>query len=1067
MHREISRHEKPFHTEQPLSLYLLTLLMALLLIADFWPAIVDWFGWTSVPTWPRTIGGYRWALAAAILGGARVFYGSVISLLDGKLGADLALAVACIAAILIRKHDVAAEVVFIGLLGEVLESITFQRTQNAIRGLVEITPRRCWLLREGQEIRIKTEELKVGDRVVVKPGARVPADGIVIEGTSAVDVSALTGESIPVEKGAGDEVLAGSLNQQGALIIEANKVAEQTVAGRVVQLTVAALQQKGTEERTADRLARYFLPAVLGVAAITFLVGLVIHSGFFGPTRAAAELGMWEAATVPALSVLVVACPCALILATPAAVIAAMGRLAGTGVLFKGGAALERLAQVDSLAFDKTGTLTEGKLEVGDILPCAGVAPNDLLLAAATAEQRSEHLIAQVILTEARNRSLVLEPLEDFLAHPGAGVTARTARTNYIVGTRRLLEQQNIPLSEEVDTLLAQLDATGQTALIVARDGHVLGVIGARDRIRPEAADVLTQLRNLGLTDQVILTGDRLAAAQTVAEQLRIPEVHAGLLPDQKAEWVANRLNAGRKVAMIGDGINDAPALARASVGLALGATGTDVAAEAGDVVLMGDPLRPLPLLLRLSRETVRIIRQNIFWFAFGVNAVGVIVTAWLWPLFASPRWFETSPLVAVLYHQVGSLLVLLNAMRLLWFERTDTSPRWQSMSRGVQRVNAWTERYLNLDEWLHILTHVWKQALAVVAIVLILGYALSGITQVEPDEVAVVQRFGRVLPDDLEPGFHWRFPWPIETVTRVQKDKLRTIEIGYRSTRAAEIEAVRSGGGWSSLHGDLVRRYPEEAIMITGDGDLLELQVSIAYTISDVRVYLFNAGPVDEILRSAAESVIRESVGSQSFAHRSLNRDRFQQDVLRRLRERCSAMKPGGLGIELQGVYLQELHPPPEVVPAYHEVARADEEVHRIMNDALTAALEKMQESETEALRNRLKAAMEADRTIRNATATATVFGERSEVRNNRASIRFDFGVVEVGANVPSTEGHRLLGSDLLRWEVLEKNLVGRDKILINGPSWQAWLIYLTDQARGLAPLFSGSGTPRRPMEP
>src|SRR5262245_8849765 len=515
MHREVSPSERLGHPETPLSLYLLTALLGALLAADPWPALAGliWPGGSGawLPVWPREVFGYRFALIAAVLGGSRVLYNSLESLFDGKLGADLALALACIAAILIGEPLVAAEVVFIGMVGEVLESLTFQRTQRAIRTLIEITPRRCWVLREGQEVRILVSELKPGDRVVVKPGARVPADGVVIEGRSTLDVSALTGESLPVEKGPGDEVLAGSLNQHGALTVEARRVAEQTVVGRVLEMTVQALKDKGRVERQADRLARYFLPAVLAVAAVTFLAGLLLYAGPWARPDDGPRLSLSEAArlaTYPALSVLVVACPCALILATPAAVLAALGRLAGTGVLIKGGAALERLAEVNAFAFDKTGTLTEGRLELGDVLPLQGVTAEELLRAAATAEQRSEHPLARLLLAsvsgewgvgggeqqpEARTSLPTphspLPTVDDFRAHPGGGVTARTGGHTLVVGTRRLLEEQGIAVPPEARALLEQLDASGQTALLVARDGALLGAVGARDRVRPEAAE--------------------------------------------------------------------------------------------------------------------------------------------------------------------------------------------------------------------------------------------------------------------------------------------------------------------------------------------------------------------------------------------------------------------------------------------------------------------------------------------------------------------------------------------------------------------------------------------------
>src|SRR6516225_5350772 len=281
MHREISHADQAFDRPNNLSLYLLTALLAVIIGIDLWPAIAGWgpLAGLGLPTWPREVSGYRIALVAAILGGARTLYGSLEGLFEGKVGADVALAIAVIAAILIGEPLVAAEVVFIGMLGECLEAVTFDRTQRAVRRLVEVFPRRCWLLRDGQEVRVLTGEVQVGDRVVVKPGARLPVDGVVVDGRSALDVSALTGETMPADKGPGDEVLAGALNQFGALTVEARRVAEHTVVGRVIEMTARALKDKAPLERTADRLARWFLPAVLAVALVTFVVALVIHGG--------------------------------------------------------------------------------------------------------------------------------------------------------------------------------------------------------------------------------------------------------------------------------------------------------------------------------------------------------------------------------------------------------------------------------------------------------------------------------------------------------------------------------------------------------------------------------------------------------------------------------------------------------------------------------------------------------------------------------------------------------------------------------------------------------------------
>jgi Cu+-exporting ATPase len=900
---------------------------------------------------------------------------------------------------------------------------------------------------------------------VVKPGRRIPADGVVLEGRSAVDVSALTGESLPVDKGPGNEVLAGSLNQFGALTLEVKKVGEQTVVGRVIEMTARALKDKAPLERTADRLARWFLPVVLGLAAMTFLVGLIYHGGWLRGTDVM-RLSVGEAARLavyPALSVLVVACPCALILATPAAVIAALGRLAGTGVLIKGGSALERLARVNAFAFDKTGTLTEGRLELGDVVLLGDASPDELLCAAATAEKLSEHVLAHVILDEARRRGIALDTLVEFHAHPGAGVHARTEAAALLVGNRRLLDEQGVAVSAEAEQVLTRLEADGQTVLLVASNGRLLGAIGARDRLRIEARSVIEELRTLGIADIAILTGDRRGVAEGIGKQLGVSEVQAQLLPEQKAAFVASWQQQGRRcAAMVGDGINDAPALARADVGVAVGGSGADVAAEAGDIVLMlarptasgqpplGEPLRSLPLLVRLSRETVRIIRQNILIFAIGVNVVGIIITAWLWPLLAPATWYEQGPVAAVLYHQFGSLAVLLNAMRLLWFERTTTSPTLKRWHDRFLRLNTWLERRLDIDEGVHWLSHQWRPVLAILGALLVVGWAATGLTQVGPDEVGVVRRFGRALPDDLGPGLYWRWPWPIEEVTRIQPGRIRTVEVGFRTIPG--MPASLAARAWSSPHGnDGIARSPDEAVMITGDGNLFEVQCSIRYTVADPRVYLFEVADAEAVLRSAAESVLRERIGAAGFGELlTTDRGLLQQQVQARLKERCSSSGEG-LGVRLEGVSLHDLHPPQEVVRAYHEVTRAMERRDRQVNEAEADRKLRVRTQEGRNLEIVRKAEAERTERIRLAEARLAAFRARYEQRS-RLPVTMECQLIwnawlAVRGGQPAKDAARdyhqhrraalavqaTLTDFRLYWDAIGSALAGREKVLID----------------------------------
>ncbi|MBM4067795.1 MAG: cation-translocating P-type ATPase family protein [Planctomycetes bacterium] len=1086
MHREISHSDTAFSTERNLSLYLMTGFLGLLIALDLLPRAGGWLGLPMPEWWPSRFYNFEFALIAAVIGGARVLYTSLQGLMDGKIGADLALAVACIAAILIQEPLVAAEIVFIGLVGECLEGFTFARTQSAIRKIVEVTPRRCWVLRDGQEVRVLTSELQVGDRVVVKPGGKVPVDGVVTDGRSAVDTSALTGESLPADKGPGDEVLAGSLNQFGALTIEAKRVAEHTVVGRVIELTARALKDKAALERTADRLARYFLPAVLGIAVVTFLGAMFFHGTSWFRAADAARPSFRQIVTLsvyPTLSVLVVACPCALILATPAAIIAALGRLAGTGVLIKGGSALERLAAVSAFAFDKTGTLSEGRLELGAVRGLGATSPDELLRIAAGAEQRSEHLIARLIVQEAAARNLAVDPVDDFQAHPGAGVTARTAAGPVVVGTRRLVEEQGIAVSAEALALLEDFDTRGETALLVAHAGQILGAIGARDRVRQDAGPVLGQLRALGIDELVLLTGDRGAVARAFAVDLPFTQVHAELLPDQKADFIARLKETdrgARHVAMVGDGINDAPALARADVGLAIGGTGTDVAAEAGDVVFMSDPLKPLPLVLRLSRETVRIIRQNIIVFAFGVNAVGILITAWLWPVFAPDDWQRHSPLAAVIYHQLGSLLVLLNSMRLLWFERSATSPTLIRTRATLRRLDDWLERYLDLGEAVHWVEHRWKRVtLAVLGVVLAI-YAVSGLTVIQPDEVAVVKRFGRPV-DDLSPGWHWRWPWPIENTVRVSQ-RLRTVEIGFRTVPGKTAARALS---WASPHAEELRR-PGEAVMITGDGNLVEMLAAVHFKVKDPYVFLFGVRDPDELIRAAAETALREVVVSRPFfGLLTVDRGAFQKEVLARIDRTCKAYGAAGLGIELDSLTLKDLHPPPEVVPDYYRVTQAMEGHDRAINEARARAIMTVSDAEADSTRIIRQATAAKEETVKQAEASRDVFLQHSAVRKALApEIELSLYMQSVqdmlkGGNVAEIEArYQKKKQDLivqqatltdfrLFWDMLARALTGRDLVLIDADKVagrRSLLLLDPDQLRVPAPIIMDRRPPGRP---
>ena len=622
--------------------------------------VLGLFGWDTA-RWPL---GLSPTMIAALLGAVAIVYGALQSLIRGRIGADLALAQACLAALIIGQPFVAAEVVFIAMLGEVLEAWTFAHTRRALGRLVDQTPRTARVRRGDAEVEIPANEVAVGDRVVVRAGERIPVDGTILAGRSTVDQSTLTGESLPVDRGPGDPVFNGTINQYGTIEVDAEKVGDGTTLGQVLRLVAQARRRRAKLEKTADRLARWFLPVVEVVAGATLLMGYLLG---------------WPDVWSRTVAVLVVACPCGLVLATPAAMLASLAWLARHGVLIKGGTALESLAACDTFAFDKTGTLTVGKPAFRSLIPLGGRDEESVLRLAAAAEAASRHPLAAAVVAEARRRALDLPAATDAEALPGAGVRANCGPHAVLVGNLRLLAEHGIEPDPELDESIRQLDARGETALIVAIDGATAGLIGVHDPIRPEAHDVVHDLRHLKIREVAILTGDREPAARAAAKKIHADVVAAELLPADKARWIEDRRGAGRKVAMVGDGINDAPALASADVGIALGRVGADLAAEAGSVVLLGEPLNTLPGLVELARSTVAIIRQNIIGFAFGFNAVAML----------SATFGLLGPIAAAILHQVGSLLVLLNSMRLL------VHGDWAELppARALRRLGAWIGR--------------------------------------------------------------------------------------------------------------------------------------------------------------------------------------------------------------------------------------------------------------------------------------------------------------------------------------------------------------------------------------
>ena len=558
-------------------------------------------------------------------------------------------------------------------LGKFLETRSKGKTSQAITRLMDLAPKTARVLREGGEMEIPVEEVLVGDRIVVRPGQAIPVDGTVVEGASAVDESALTGESLPVDKGPGDKVAAASINKSGSFVFEATRVGQDTTLAQMIRLVEEASSSKAPIAKLADKVAGVFVPVVMVIAAVTALVWLAV-------TRSP------EQALTAGVAVLVISCPCALGLATPVAIMVGTGKGAENGILVKSAEALETLHAIDTVVLDKTGTLTQGRPQVTDILPAGGVTESALLGLAACLEAPSEHPLGAAIVEEAGARGLPRQPVERFAAVHGRGVEAVLGGRRCLAGNRAMMEEAGVDLSAWEDRAQA-LAAQGKTPLYFAKDTSLLGLIAVADTPKPTSRDAVAAFRSLGI-DVIMLTGDNRRTAGAIGAQLGVTEVMAEVLPQDKERKVSELQSQGRKVAMVGDGINDAPALARADVGLAIGA-GTDVAIESADIVLMKSDLLDAAAAVELSRATIRNIKENLFW-AFFYNSLGIPLAAGVF--FPLLGW-QLNPMFAAAAMSLSSVCVVSNALRLRFFKskfrasRREENPVIQQ-PRAVQDSN-------------------------------------------------------------------------------------------------------------------------------------------------------------------------------------------------------------------------------------------------------------------------------------------------------------------------------------------------------------------------------------------
>jgi Cu+-exporting ATPase len=548
-------------------------------------------------------------------------------------------------------YDTAAMIITLILLGKLLEAIAKGHTSEAIKRLMGLRVKTARIIREGVELDIPVEEVRQGDWVVVRPGEKIPVDGIVREGNSAVDESMLTGESIPVEKSPGERVMGATINKTGSFKFEATKVGKETVLAQIIKLVEEAQGSKAPIQRLADRVASVFVPTVILIALATFAVWLI-----FGPSPA------FTFALLNFVAVLIIACPCAMGLATPTAIMVGTGRGAENGILIKSGESLETVHRVKTVIFDKTGTLTQGKPEVTDVAASDGFKEEQVLSWAASVEKGSEHPLGEAIVHAAKEKGLQLSAVEAFEAIPGQGVKARIDGQQLLLGNLRLMEENGVQVGGLRDRA-ERLAGEGKTPMIVALDGRAAGVVAVADTLKPNTLEAVEALHRMGL-EVIMITGDNERTAKAVASQVGIDRVLAEVLPWDKSQQVKKLQEEGKVVAMVGDGINDAPALAQADVGIAIG-TGTDVAMESSDITLITGDLRAVIAAIQLSRRTIRTIKQNLFW-AFIYNILGIPIAAGI----LYPFWgILLNPMIASAAMAMSSVSVVSNSLRLKRFQ--------------------------------------------------------------------------------------------------------------------------------------------------------------------------------------------------------------------------------------------------------------------------------------------------------------------------------------------------------------------------------------------------------------
>jgi Cd2+/Zn2+-exporting ATPase len=577
-----------------------------------------------------------------VVGGYKTARSALYGIRKLNFDMNVLMTIAVVGAAAIGEWIEGALVVIFFSLSNTLSVYTLEKARNSIKALMDLAPREATIIRDGRESRLPVEEIRIDDIMIVKPGEKLAMDGVIVKGSSSINQAAITGESMPVEKSTGDEVFAGTINQQGSIQVKVTKRVEDTTLAKIIHLVQEAQGQRAKSQEYIDRFAKVYTPAVIALA----LLITVVPPLFFG--------GVWADWIYRGLALLIAACPCALVISSPVSIISAIGNAAKNGVLIKGGVFLEEAGAINAIAFDKTGTLTVGRPEVTDIITVHGTSEREFLTVSAALEKHSEHPLAAAIVRRAERDNIDFPEAEDFSAMTGKGAEGKVDGVTYFIGNPRLFNDLGTDL-HQVQPDIERLQQEGKTAMILGTEEKVIGVIAVADEVRESSKDAVARLKEAGIERTIMLTGDNQATAQAIARKIGVDDFRAELLPEDKVKAVKELQQKYGKIAMVGDGINDAPALATSNLGVAMGVAGTDAALETADIALMADDLTKLPFTVRLSRATLRNIKQNI-WFSNTVNVITMILIV---PGYASLLFVALADVLA-------AVLVVLNAMRLM-----------------------------------------------------------------------------------------------------------------------------------------------------------------------------------------------------------------------------------------------------------------------------------------------------------------------------------------------------------------------------------------------------------------